>query len=126
LVANLDADAGSAREFGAGLLWEHNSGFTALSLTIAPEANDTVIRADLNMGGRQFAYFGGAVATAGFSALVATNYLPGAQAAAVGLMALIPYAAAARTLWNASARRSAVALRRLVEQVAAALRGDLT
>jgi hypothetical protein len=126
LLANLDPDPGTAREFGGGLLWEHDSRFSALSLTIAPEGARTMIRADLNLGGRLFAYYGAAVAAAGFTALVATNYAPGVQAAAIGAAALLPLGLAARMLWNASARRSAVALRRLVDQLAAALRGDLS
>lgn len=126
LVANLDPDAGRAREFGGGLLWEHDSGYSALSLTIAPEGTGAVIRADTNLGGRQFAYFGAAVAGAGLVALVVGNQLPGLQAVAVGLGSLLPLTVAARSLWNASARRSAVALRRLVDQVAAAMRGELS
>src|SRR5512147_1795138 len=125
LIANLDPDPGTAREFGGGLLWQHDSRFSALSLTIAPEGARTLIRADLNLGGRLFAYYGAAVASAGLTALVATNYVPGAQAAVIGAAALLPLGLAARMLWNASARRSAVALRRLVDQLAAALRGDL-
>lgn len=125
LVANLDSDPGRVREFGGGLLWEHDSGYSALSLTVAPEGDRTLIRADLNLGGRLFAYYGGAVAAAGLTALVASNHFPGGEALAIGAAALVPFGMIARALWNASARRSAIALRRLVDQVAAALRGDL-
>jgi hypothetical protein len=125
LVRTLAPGSGTAREFGGGLLWEHDSGYSALSLTIVPEPTATVIRADLRLETRQFAYFGGAVAGAFLTSLIATNYLPGWQALAVGLGSLAPFAVIARALWNASARRSAAAVKTLVDLVAAAMRGEL-
>lgn len=123
LVASVDGEAGKASELGGGLLWQRDSGYSALSLTVTPEGERVVVRGDLNLGGRQFAYFGGAFGAALLTGLVATNVVPGAQAAAVGVGALLPFGVVARALWNASARRSAVALRELVDRVAAALRG---
>jgi hypothetical protein len=113
------------RELGDGLLWEQDSRFSALSLTINPEAAATVIRADLRLEGRQFAYYLGAVSAGVLAGLTATTALPALASVAVGVGSLLPFGFIARTLWNRSARRSAVQLRALVDRIAAALRGEL-
>jgi hypothetical protein len=125
LVRTLAPDAGSVRELGDGLLWEQNSRFTALALTINPEPPGTVIRADLRLEGRQFAYYLGAVSAAVLTGLTATTALPPSSSLAVGVGSLIPFGLMARALWNRSARRSVRQLRALVDQIAAALRGEL-
>jgi hypothetical protein len=125
LVRTLAPDAGSVRELGDGLLWEQDSRFTSLSLTINPEAAGTVIRADLRLQGRQFAYYLGAVSAGVLAGLTATTALPALASVAVGVGSLLPFGFLARTLWNRSARRSVVQLRVLVDRIAAALRGEL-
>jgi hypothetical protein len=125
LIRTLAPAAGTAREFGGGLLWDHDSGYSAVSLTIVPEAGATVIRGDLHLETRQVAYFGGAAAGAILAGLFAGKFLPGWEALGVTLGLLLPFTVAARALWRASARRSATALRALVDHIAAAMRGDL-
>jgi hypothetical protein len=125
LVRTLAPDSGTAREFGDGLLWEQDSGFSALSLTINREAEGTVIRADLRLDGQLVAYHLGAVGASILAGLVATTMLPLLPSLGVGVAALVPSLLVARRLWAAGARRSMATVRRLVSQIAAGLEGRL-
>jgi hypothetical protein len=125
LVRALAPGTGSVREFGDGLLWEQESRFSALSVTINPEPAGAVIRADLRLDGRQGAYYLGALVAAVATTLTATTVLPGVSSLSLGAGSLLPYGVIARALWNHSARRSMRQVRALVTQLAAALRGEL-
>jgi len=125
LVRTLAPDTGSVRQLGDGLLWEQDSGYSALSLTINPEPAGTVIRADLRMDGRMFMYYLGAGIVSVLTGLVATTVLPILPGLAVGVAALVPSVLVARRLRTRSARRSREQLRALVQRLAAGIRGEL-
>ncbi len=125
LVRNLAPDTGSVRELGDGLLWEQDSGYSALSLTINPEPDGTVVRADLRLDGQRAMYYVGAIGTGIMSGLVATTMIPLLPSLGVGVAMLVPAIAIARRLWVLGARRNVERLHALVGQVAAGIRGDL-
>ncbi len=125
LVRTLAPDSGSVRQLGDGLLWEQDSGYSMLALTINPEPAGTVIRADLRMDGRVYMYYLGAVAAGVLSGLTAASALSPPMGIGVGLGMLVPAGVAARALARRSAERSMRQLRGLVDQLAAAIRGEL-
>ncbi len=126
LVRTLAPDSGSARELGDGLQWEHDSGFSAFSLTINPEPAGTVIRGDLRTEGEQSVYGIGAFGAGLLAAIVATAaHVPLGGIVASGLSTLAASAWIARALWRVSSRRQGERLRQLVSQIAAGLRGEL-
>ena len=126
LVRALAPYAGTAREFGDGLQWEHNSDFSSLFLTINPEAPGTVIRADLRTDKGRVIY---GLGTTGIVFLTAIG-TAAAGFSLVGILssgatALLVCAWGARQLARRTSRRQAAALRQLVEKIAAGIRGDL-
>lgn len=126
LVRALAPDAGTARELGDGLQWEHDSGFTSLSLTINPEPNGTVIRADLRTEGQQVAYFLGAAFAGILGACVGvTAHLGLGGMIAAGFGTVLVTGIGARLWWRRSSRLQAIQLQRLVAKIAAGLRGEL-
>ncbi len=126
LVRALAPEAGSARELGDGLQWEHDSGFTSLSLTINPEPTGTVIRADLRTDGEQVAYGLGAAGAALLAAITATGaHFPLGGIIGSGIATLVAGGWCARRLWRRSSRRQSEELHRLVRAIAAGLRGEL-
>jgi hypothetical protein len=126
LVRALAPDSGSARELGDGLQWEQDSGYTALSLTINPEPDGTVIRADLRTDGRQVAYALGGIGASLLAGFVATALsVPLGPTLGLGVAVLGVSSWVARRLWLASSRRSAARIHRLVTSLAAGLRGEL-
>lgn len=125
LVRTLAPDSGSVRQLGDGLLWEQDSGYSSLALTINPEPDGTVIRADIRLEGRLFMYYFGAAGTSLLAGLTAASALGPLAGAGVGLGVLLPSAFAARALGRRSAERSMRQLRDLVGQLAAAIRGEL-
>jgi hypothetical protein len=126
LVRTLAPDTGSARQLGDGLQWEHDSGYSSLSLTINPEPTGTVIRADLRTDGQQVAYALGAVGSGLVASFIATAaHLPLPGILGIGLSTLAASGWIARGIWRASSRRQAERLQRLVGRIAAGLRGEL-
>lgn len=126
LVRALAPEAGTARELGDGLQWEHDSGFTSLSLTINPEPSGTVIRADLRTDGEQVAYFLGAGVTGLLAACVAiAAHLGPSGIAVTSLGSLVTTGWLARLLWRRSSRKQAANLQQVVAKIAAGLRGEL-
>jgi hypothetical protein len=126
LVRALIPDAGTARELGDGLQWEHDSGFTSLSLTINPEPSGTVIRADLQTDGEQVAWFLGAGIVGILSACVAvTAHLGLGGIIGTGLGTIAASGWCARLLWRRSTRKQAARLEGAVARIAAGLRGEL-
>lgn len=126
LVRALVPDAGTARELGDGLHWEHDSGFSSLSLTINPEPSGTVIRADLQSDGEQVAWYMGAGLVSILSVCVAvTAHLGQGGIIATGVGTLVAAAGCARWLWRRSTRKQAARLEHAVAQIAAGLRGEL-
>lgn len=126
LVRAVAPDAGTARELGDGLQWEHDSGFTSLSLTINPEPNGTVIRADLRTDGEQVVYLlcaGGVGLLA--ACLAITMHLDRGGVVGMSVSALLAAGVAARMLWQRSSSKQAANLQRAVAQIAAGLRGEL-
>lgn len=125
LVRTLAPEAGTARNLGDGLLWEHDSGFTALSLTINPEAAGTVIRADLRTDGRLVASYLGAAGLGILGGLMADNSLPLLPSLGIGLATAVGAGLVARALWQQSTGRTRAQVERLVASIAAAIRGQL-
>ncbi len=125
LMRTLAPDTGSVRQLGDGLLWEQDSGYSALALTINPEPAGTVIRADLRMDGRVFMYYFTAVGASLFSGFATASVLSPLAGLGVSLGLLLPAGFAARTFARKSAERSMRRLRDLVDHLAAAIRGEL-
>lgn len=125
LVRTLAPDTGSVRQLGDGLLWEQDSGYSMLALTINPEPAGTVIRADVRMDGRVFMYYFGSVAASLFGGFATASVLSPLAGIGVGLGLLVPAGFAARALARKSAERSMRQLQELVDRIAAAIRGEL-
>lgn len=126
LVRTLAPDTGSARELGDGLQWEHDSGYSSLSLTINPEPEGTVIRADLRTDGQQVAYTLGAVGAGLLAAFVSSAlHLPLGEILGIGATTLVASGWLARSVYRRAQVRQAEQLQQLVNRIAAGLRGDL-
>lgn len=126
VVRALAPDSGTARELGDGLQWEHDSGFTSLSLTINPEPSGTVIRADIRADGERVAYGVGVGLTTFLTTLGAISaHWSGVEILGVSAATLLGGGWVAMQLIRLSHRRRAAALEGLVAKIAAGLRGDL-
>jgi Flp pilus assembly protein TadB len=69
-----------------------------------------------------FAFYGGAVAAAAITGLIASTFAPPEIAAVVGVGAAVPFAALARVWWNRTAARARAQLTRLADEIADLLR----
>lgn len=126
LVRSIAPDSGSARALGDGLQWEQDSGFSSLSLTINPEGSGTVIRADLRTDGQQVAWGLGAIGAGLMAGLAAASaQLPIGASLGIGVATLAAGGWVARRLWLASSRRQADRIQRIIDKIAAGLRGEL-
>jgi len=122
LIRQRMPEVGEARELGGSFEWRYDTGYSGVAVTLAPVGESTSIRVDGRYDGRVFAFYGGAMAAAAITGLIASSFAHPAIAAVVGAGAAVPYAALARTWWNRTAARTRAQLTNLADEIADLLR----
>ncbi|MCC7054032.1 MAG: hypothetical protein IT355_12280 [Gemmatimonadaceae bacterium] len=118
-------ETGTVHNVGGGTEWRYDNGFSALALSIVPDKNGTVVRADARADGRQFVLGFGALVTAVATGLSVASVATPVVGVAGGLLALASAGVAARAVWNRSVRATRARLTTLTDSIAQRLdRGD--